>query len=88
MDDHLVTNMVGYRPRAEGPFAKGWSGPYVDRVPTDPWGHRYAVNLGASGKGPIIILSAGPDGVPETPFIAPGLRIGGDDVVGLLGSRR
>jgi len=88
LEDHLVTNMVGYRLRAEGAFAKGWSGPYVDKVPADPWGHRYAINIGATGRGPVIILSAGPDGVPETPFIAPGLRIGGDDVVGLLGNRR
>ena len=88
LDDHLVTNAIGYRLRAEGAFAKGWSGPYVEMVPADPWGHRYAVNIGAMGRGPIIILSAGPDGVPQTPFAAPGLRIGGDDVVGLLGNRR
>jgi len=87
LEDHLVTNTVGYKSRGAAGFSKGWGGPYVDKVPVDPWGHRYEVNIGSSG-GVMLMLSAGPDGRVETPFSAPGLRVGGDDVVGLLGSRR
>ena len=53
------------------------------RVTTDPWGNCYLVNLGASaGDRPatVWVLSAGPNGVVDTPFIAPLDAPAGDDV--------
>ena len=88
--DHLVTNDAGYPRRTGlGLFAKGWSGPYVDSVTADPWGHRYAVNIGVWGTDTaVVVLSAGPNGKVETPFRLTVFRPGGDDVLGLLGSQR
>lgn len=39
----------------------------------DPWGNAYVVNLGARGGGgaAIWILSAGPNGIIDTPFLQP-----------------
>ncbi len=71
--------------------ARGWRGPYLARPPgADPWQNRYMVNVGAvvaSGVGTVgdalFVLSAGPNGIVETPYAMPGsdLRPGGDDVV-------
>ena len=89
MVDHLMTNAVGYPLRGGGSFAKGWAGPYVDMVPTDPWGQRYGVNVGGLGTGTaVIVLSAGPNRMADTPFHATGFQVGGDDIIGLLGTRR
>ncbi|MEI6669115.1 MAG: type II secretion system protein GspG [Acidobacteriota bacterium] len=89
MDEHLVTNEAGY-PRREGVgFSKGWGGPYLEAVPIDPWGHRYAANIGVFGTGdPVIVLSAGANGKVETPFRLNVFKPGGDDIIGLLGSQR
>ena len=49
----------------------------------DPWGNRYTVNIGAAENGNAIwVLSAGPNGIVETPFAQEGNRatLGGDDV--------
>jgi len=52
----------------------GWNGPYIKTVPSDPWGHRYYCNVIALyyGTGAYIydqcwIISAGPNGIIETP---------------------
>ena len=87
--DHLVVNNVGYPKRADVGFAKGWNGPYVDGVSTDPWGRRYSTNVGiADGTSSLVVLSPGPNGAVETPFRGTGLRARGDDVVGVIGSSR
>jgi hypothetical protein len=87
--DHLVTNDVGYTPRQGVGFAKGWQGPYVDFVPVDPWGHRYGVNVGFMGAdASVVVLSAGPNGLVETPFYLKAFKLEGDDVLGLLGGGR
>ena len=87
--DHLVTNTAGYSQKGPGPFAKGWGGPYVDGVPTDPWGRRYSANVGVFGTNtPVVVVSAGPNGIVETPFRGAGSQSAHDDVVGLIGSRR
>jgi prepilin-type N-terminal cleavage/methylation domain-containing protein len=67
----------------------GWAGPYLDREPLDPWGHPYVVNIrylnpnvaGAENHS-VMVLSAGPNGVFETPFqdAATEEQYGGDDV--------
>ncbi|MFO7695432.1 MAG: prepilin-type N-terminal cleavage/methylation domain-containing protein [Vicinamibacterales bacterium] len=93
--DQLVTNGPGYTLRsATSPF--GWNGPYFSsQLMADPWGNRYAVNAAlidlspgaatASGqaKMAVWVLSAGPNGIIDTPFAASiltSVRPGGDDI--------
>ena len=46
-----------------------WKGPYQNNLPADPWGNRYAVNVGNfAGANAVWVLSAGPDGIIQTPF--------------------
>jgi prepilin-type N-terminal cleavage/methylation domain-containing protein len=46
-----------------------WRGPYQTTLPADPWGNRYAVNVGnLAGANAVWVLSAGPDGIIQTPF--------------------
>ena len=47
----------------------------------DPWGNAYLVNVGSGGGGPLWVVSAGPDGVLQTPFTGPADRASGDDRV-------
>jgi hypothetical protein len=94
IDDHLVTNRAGYgaMPRSAGSWLRhGWSGPYLSSVGPDPWGHRYAVNtrhLADGSAADTIVLSAGPDGIIETPFSVDGAAAGGDDLVALISTGR
>lgn len=91
---HLVRNERGYQGRIAG-VANGWAGPYLTTVPAaDPWGHAYLVNvfyldprnvvqeLDGTPLGAVWALSAGPNGVIETPFYQPRDRgqLYGDDV--------
>jgi hypothetical protein len=88
IDDQLVRNAAQYsRPRTSA--AVGWRGPYVQKtVDADPWGHRYAVNVGALRTigSDTLVLSAGPDGVVTTPFDSDGLTGGLDDIAALVSS--
>ncbi|MBI4486578.1 MAG: type II secretion system protein GspG [Acidobacteria bacterium] len=87
LDDHLVTNAAGYTRRAGGAVF-GWRGSYLQqRVQPDPWGHRYAVNVRAMNAGAhTVVLSAGPDGVVDSPFESDALPTAGDDIVAVLSS--
>ena len=93
--DQLVTNAPGYTLRsAVSQF--GWNGPYFSsQLMADPWGNRYAVNAALVDLSPgaamangqakmaVWVLSAGPNGVVETPFAASiltAVRPGGDDI--------
>ena len=93
--DQLVTNAPGYALRS--PTSQfGWNGPYFSsQLLADPWGNRYAANVAlvdlsqgaatASGqpKMAVWVLSAGPNGILETPFaqsILTAVRPGGDDI--------
>lgn len=69
--------------RAGGP---GWRGAYLrSGAGADPWGRRYAVNVRFLGQKPdVLVLSAGPDGIVDTPFEARSLRYGGDDIAVLV----
>lgn len=81
--DHLVDNAAAYTSR--------WRGPYMERLSPDPWGARYAANVGylmIPGGHAVLVISAGPNGILETPIAATGLRVGGDDVAGVLGRGR
>lgn len=46
--------------------ATSWSGPYLDKLPIDPWGHPYQYKFpGGSGPSGYDILSLGRDGAPS-----------------------
>lgn len=88
LDDHLVVNEVGYSV-VRGASRTGWRGAYLqDPVRSDPWGHRYAVNVGAmrSRSFDTVVLSAGPDGLVNSPFERDGLPTTRDDVVAVVAS--
>ncbi len=47
--------------------AKNWHGPYLDKLPTDPWGNPYIyVYPGKHNPNSYDLSSAGPDGKPGT----------------------
>ncbi len=92
--DELVTNAPSYAVR-EDPDSMGWSGPYLPEAPgPDPWGRRYVVNIGlipsadappdqpGSAKYAVWVLSAGPDGVIQTPYrqLIADATLAGDDI--------
>ena len=45
-----------------------WRGPYLERMPVDPWGRAWIVRLDDDGRGSVRVLSAGDDGVLDTPL--------------------
>ena len=86
LDDHLVRNVPGYAPARVG---GGWRGAYLQKpIGADPWRGRYAVNVAALRRdgADMLVLSAGPDGVVATPFVADGIAASGDDIVALSAS--
>lgn len=88
LDDHLTTNSAGYTRRAPGALF-GWRGAYLqERIQPDPWGYRYAVNVRATNTrhSHTVVLSAGPDGIVESPFESDGLPTTGDDIVAVVSS--
>jgi hypothetical protein len=88
LDDHLVVNEAGYSVM-RGSLRRGWRGAYLqDPVRSDPWGHRYGVNVGAMRSHYLdtAVLSAGPDGVVHSPFEHDGLPTTRDDIVALVAS--
>jgi hypothetical protein len=88
LDDHLVVNEVGYSV-VPGASRTGWRGAYLqDPVRSDPWGHRYAVNVGVmrSHHFDTVVLSPGPDGVVDSPFERDGLPTTRDDIAAVVAS--
>lgn len=84
---HLVDNAAGY---STGQYAQ-WRGPYVEGLGADPWGARYGVNvqlLNGNTPGIAVVLSAGPNGIVETPFRLEKLPLDGDDVIAMVGVTR
>ena len=91
---HFVTNgrqepIYRYRPKDEtgalgwDESPKGWDGPYFPCLMDDPWGFAYLISVGGfeGGTKPdnhVWCLSAGPNGVVDTPAWATATR--GDDV--------
>jgi type II secretory pathway pseudopilin PulG len=91
LDRHLLTNDPAGDAARSWPLpthagSSGWRGAYLHTPPgADPWGHRYAVNVQYLGtRSDVLILSAGPDGLLETPYHARNLAYGGDDVAVLV----
>jgi hypothetical protein len=90
----LGLNIPGYAVMASG-VSRGWNGPYLapSDLGPDPWNNRYFVNVGwlelaggntrREGLKAVWVLSAGPNGVIETPLVQDADRAGpgGDDVV-------
>ena len=90
----LMSNTPGYTLKnATAQF--GWNGPYLSStIGADAWNNRYAVNIGlidptsgtqtAAGatKGAVWVISAGPNGVVETPYSQPVTTalVSGDDI--------
>ena len=68
--NQLLTNAPGYSTTSSLAKPFKWKGPYLN-PDTDPWGNKYLVNIinakSASGLA-CFVLSAGPDGVVQTPF--------------------
>jgi hypothetical protein len=92
LDDQLRINRHGYPMARSGP-GTGWNGPYLSReIGADPWGNRYMVNTGNLKDSPrragqcascaVFVMSAGPDGILQTPFDQPlvNANILGDDI--------
>lgn len=47
--------------------AKNWHGPYLDKIPQDPWGNNYVYYFpGKHNTGSYDLLSVGPDGKEGT----------------------
>jgi general secretion pathway protein G len=44
------------------PDIQGWTRPYLDKVPQDPWGHAYIYRCPGSNNKDFDLFSAGPDG--------------------------
>jgi len=93
LDEHLLSNGRNYPVGTSGP-GTGWNGPYLStEVTGDPWGHAFLVNTGfLRGLPPrqgrcrscaVFVLSAGPNGIIETPFeqLITSARAFGDDIV-------
>jgi hypothetical protein len=89
-DLHLRIDGRGY---PEGQAGDGWNGPYIGKpAPPDPWGHAYLINTGFLRGLPsqagrctrcaVYVISAGPNGVIETPFQQPlaNANLLGDDL--------
>ena len=90
-----MSNRKGYRFRRPGEYG-GWNGPYLSAdVKGDPWGNQFLINAafldGASTatdrfgnqRRAVFVVSAGANGVIETPFDQPitDARAHGDDIV-------
>ena len=91
LDRHLLTNDPAGDAARAWPLptyagSLGWRGAYLQTAPgADPWGHRYAVNVQYLGtRADVLVLSAGPNGLLETPYEARNLTYGGDDVAVLV----
>lgn len=86
LEDHLMLNGPAYptHARTQTNWIKGWHGPYLEAgVGADPWGHRYAVNVKflKGGSSDTFVISAGPNGILETPFQGDGTTARGDDII-------
>jgi prepilin-type N-terminal cleavage/methylation domain-containing protein len=82
LDNQLVTNGPGYPATGD----TKWSGPYTTTLPADPWGRPYVINAAdftaaTTPPTPVWVLSAGPNGVIDTP-IATGTTTPGVDDIG------
>jgi type II secretory pathway pseudopilin PulG len=99
LTDHLVHNAAAaigtlYTLSQRPDLYPGWNGPYLEKVPLDPWGNPYVVNVRyahprtsgpwavANDRHTVMVLSAGPNKTFETPFDDGAYHesFGGDDI--------
>ena len=89
-EDAPQVSLYSYLRAADDSAGSRWLGPYLpDNVEKDPWGQSYLVNISCaitsatSGevKRAVYVLSAGPNGIIDTPFSQHASRahIWGDD---------
>jgi prepilin-type N-terminal cleavage/methylation domain-containing protein len=81
LDNQLVTNGPLYPTTGD----TKWSGPYATTLPADPWGKPYVINAAnfttvTTPPTPVWVLSAGPNGVIDTPIATTTTVTGGDDI--------
>ena len=72
LNNHLVINNRGYPAPTTAGDTK-WMGPYATTLPLDPWGRPYVINAlnftsTTSPPTPVWVLSAGPNGLIDTPI--------------------
>jgi hypothetical protein len=78
----------GRRPQASGPATEAWvtarRAAWVEADREDPWGNCYVLNLAAANRpgAAVWALSAGPDGIIDTPFFE-AVETPADDDVGM-----
>lgn len=84
LGDQLIGNAPGYA--TAGKFR--WEGPYLENLSPDPWGRAYLVNaenLRPAQDEAGYVLSAGPNGLVETPYeidrTSGPITPGGDDIL-------
>ncbi|MFH1679764.1 MAG: type II secretion system protein GspG [Candidatus Eisenbacteria bacterium] len=82
-ENQLITNTpAGNNANAYATTGENkWAGPYTMQFKPDPWGQTYLCNVLSfhpGQAGPVWILSAGPDGVIQSP--ANSLVLQGDDI--------
>lgn len=70
--NHLVVNGNNRYPNL-ATLESRWRGSYASMLPVDPWGRPYVINAGAftsvaTPPAPVWVLSAGPNGVIDTPL--------------------
>lgn len=65
-DDHRALHDLLQTPALGG---AGWRGPYLVELPVDPWERAFLVSVGGlvDGRSFPMVVSAGPDGVLDTP---------------------
>lgn len=49
--------------REKPPGLETWRGPYLEKMPRDPWGHAYVYECPGVGGSPFGLRSAGPNGI-------------------------
>lgn len=85
LERHLVTNDP--RGSSLNDYPTTWRGAYIDApIGPDPWGNRYAVNIGLAGtpgrtRNDTFVLSAGPDEAIDTLWEVNGAYPGDDDII-------
>ena len=98
--DLLANHLISNSPKGQRSFhyprsgKYRWRGPYIDNSTLDPWGRPYVINIiSVYSNDPIKfrrmwVLSAGPDGIFQTPYKATlADDISGDDI-GILVKQR
>jgi type II secretory pathway pseudopilin PulG len=87
LEEHLITNSFNGLFAYSTIAAPVWRGAYLDGpVDPDPWGNRYAVNVGYLGPNveDVVVISAGPDEAVDTPDTGNPLAEGDDDILLLV----